>query len=195
MIIPQEFTPEQEEHISGIKPILRDKILLMQYEKWYDHSFIDASKDFDNVFLSGGAIASLLQGEEINDLDLYFTDLVTQNKFVDMLKSSYNMEYIKDVDEKYSEVFGVNGKMITSHAITMKSKHSFITMCYGSPEEVKKTFDFKHCMPHYSIAENKLYISPLQYWCIVNKMLYINTTPKAWRIQKFIDRGYEVYVP
>jgi len=195
MINPEEFTADQEEHISSIKPILRDKILLMQYEKWYDHNFVDDFTDLDNIFLSGGAIASLLQGEEINDLDLYFTDLFTQNRFVDMLKSSYNMEYIKDVDEKYSEVFGVNGKMITSQAITMKSKHSFITMCYGSPEEVKKTFDFKHCMPHYSIAENKLYISPLQYWCIVYKMLYINTTPKAWRIQKFIDRGYKVYVP
>ena len=143
---------------------------------------------WDKVYLSGGAIASLLQLEEPKDFDFYFEDLDSMVKFQSHLQMCEL--FIKDVDSKYGN-FGVNGKMITANAITMDDNNSFITMIAGQPKTIKHCFDYLHCTPHFK--DGKLYISEKQFDAIVNKKLIVNNPSKVkeYRHQKFSERGYK----
>jgi hypothetical protein len=99
---------------------------------------------------------------------------------------------VADVNEKYSDFIGKDGKMITANSITMKDGNSFITKYYGDINHVKKHFDFLHCTPHYSLKEEKLYISQRQYDACLNKKLIVNNSKviKKHRVIKFKERGY-----
>ena len=190
------FTEEEKEHILDIKRKLIDIFFRHPSENrlWSD-PFSNADSFHDvkvpDLFLSGGAIASLLQGEMINDLDIY--SRVPLTKFADKLITEYNSS-IAEIYGEYRDIAPsfMGGKMITEKAITMKDGTSYILMHYGSPEYVKRTFDFVHCMPHFSFADRKLYISKEQYDACVNKILVPNNKGqlKSWRINKFKQRGY-----
>lgn len=145
---------------------------------------------WDKMFLTGGAIASLLQLEEPKDFDFYFEDLHSMKQIQRHLVNC--QLFVKDIDLKYSDIsFGVNGKMITTNAITMDDNNSFITMVAADPQTIKKTFDYLHCTPHYK--GGKLYISERQFDAIVNKKLIVNNpnVVKEYRHQKFLNRGYK----
>lgn len=149
---------------------------------------------WDKAYIAGGAIASMIQGEEPKDYDVYFIEEPIFNIMQTVrtvLITTYKDE-IEDVQEHYREYMGTDGKMITENAITMKDGISFIFKSYGAPEDMKKSFDYLHCTPHYHITENKLYISPTAYWACVAKLLIINNPFKIeqWRTDKFLKRGY-----
>lgn len=143
---------------------------------------------WNKVYLSGGAIASLIQLEEPKDFDFYFVDLDSMVRFQNHLTSCEL--FIKDIDPKYNTGTSKKGKLITSNAITMDDDNSFITLIAGSPKTLKFTFDYLHCTPHY--FDGKLYISERQFDAIVNKKLIVNNpkTVKEYRREKFIKRGY-----
>ena len=146
----------------------------------------------ENFFLTGGAIASLLQDEQPKDWDFYFKEYTNCNDFTNIVEMVANKS-IKNVDDRYKESVGKNGKMITGKAITMNNNASFITMIVGSPEYVRSTFDYKHCMPYFDLQENKLYISEEQYDLCVSKKLRVNNElyVKEYREHKFLERGYQ----
>ena len=112
---------------------------------------------WDKVYLTGGAIASMLQLEEPKDFDFYFEDYDVMMQFQKHLTACEL--FIKDIDPKYNTSFGTDGKMITSKAITMDDNNSFITMIAATPKILKQTFDYVHCTPHY--YGGKLYISEM----------------------------------
>lgn len=148
----------------------------------------------EHFYISGGAIASMLNKESPKDFDVYCRDQKVGNAIRELLTQQYTPE-IKEVDEKYREVdcWKIPGKMVTEKSITMENNMSFIVMHYGEPSEIKATFDFLHCTPHYDIAEDKLYISRAQYDSIKSKTLLINNVDRVtrWRIEKFIIRGWK----
>jgi len=158
-------------------------------QPWFDNG---VAINWRSFYLSGGAIASIFQGEIPKDWDLYTSDPLAMKQVEEMVKR--NMEYVADVKENYVGVYGIDGKMITANAITMKDDTSFITKSYATPEEMKKTFDYVHCTPHFDIVERKLFISRKQYDAIVNKKLVINNAMQClaapWRKDKFLKRGY-----
>lgn len=143
---------------------------------------------WNKVYLSGGAIASLLQLEEPKDWDFYFEDQDSMVTFSSHLRGCEL--FVADVDSKYGD-YGVNGKMITANAITMDDGNSFITKFFGEPKNVKRQFDYVHCTPHYQ--NGTLYISEKQFDAIVNKKLYVvnPTNVKPYREAKFLERGYK----
>lgn len=181
------LTEAQASRIRAVKHKIVTNIHAMQNSAWAEPYILP----WDKMILTGGAIASLLQGESPKDWDFYFTDELSMTKMRDHLVLTQT-QYIKDVDPAYQESVGVNGKLITANAITMKTGASFITMMYGTPKVIKSTFDFVHCTPHYSLADGKLYISESQYDCCVNKKLVVNNASavKQKRIDKFVARGY-----
>lgn len=147
----------------------------------------------DKLFLTGGAIASLLQDEQPKDWDFYFNDYDLMWRFKQRIENDYT-SYVSDVDEKYKEFLGQDGKMITANAITMNDNASFITLVTGTPQEIRKTFDYVHCTPYYDLKQDKLYISKQQYDACVKKMLIVNNKMmvKAHRTDKFLERGYKM---
>lgn len=189
------FTPAEREHIQAVKQTLIRKIydpttgLRFAPFSNGNTSFADIARS--DLFLSGGAIASLLQGDEPKDFDIYShvsLDGLFKTKLIDVY-----LDDIADFDDVYGES-EVDGKIVTPNAITMKSGVQFILMLSGTPAQIKKTFDFVHCTPHFSFADNKLYISKKQYDACVNKKLIVNnhTAVNNRRIEKFKQRGYKL---
>ena len=149
------FSEEQKVKILATKQAIIDHVVGMSAQPWMVEM---RGVDWSKVYLTGGAIASLLQGEQPKDWDFYCEDYATMDAIRDGLMR--HKDLVKDVDEKYKEVVGQDGKMITSQAITMNDGSSFITMITLDPKNLKKTFDYVHCMPHYNLTTKTLYISP-----------------------------------
>jgi len=179
------FTSAEITHIVEVKRIVELYVNEVRKSEWA----VDYILPWDKMYLSGGAIASVIQGETPKDLDFYFLDELSMRNMETHLL--YKVEYIKDVDEKYRDAVGKDGKMITEKAITMRNGASFITMQFGEPTFVKSSFDYVHCTAHYSLLESKLYISPKQYRACKNKLLIPNSvTSSHARANKFLNRGY-----
>jgi hypothetical protein len=183
-------TPEQASVIRKAKDVL-EKNLREKLE-----IFGPYDKRLDNWFVSGGCIASLLRGETPNDYDIYFATEETMNHMVTLITGSPDLfQHIKDVDEKYRDVMGKDGKCITENAITMKNGLQFITKHYGRDDDIRSTFDFVHCMPVYMFWDKRLRISEEQYICCVEKILKINNKEMVTdkRTAKFQALGYEIH--
>lgn len=183
------FTVEQKKHIMRVKLRIFDEVSrIFDSQYWYDSK----NQNWNQVYLTGGAIASIIQGQEPNDWDFYFKDSVTMNSFTKSLTVD-KLDHVGDVNPKYDHVL-IKGKAVTPKAITMKSGHSFIVMMYGSPEDVRGTFDYKHCMPYYACATGTLFISEEQYLAALNKRLVVNNQQqlKYYRQDKFLNRGYSI---
>ena len=150
------------------------------------------SKNYlDDMFLSGGAIESLLQAQEPKDWDVYFKTQSTQNVVLDHFKIEQENE-IADYDEKYRDLTSGN-KIVTENATTLKNGIQLITKHNGQPQDIRSTFDFVHCMPYYELSSDILFISREQYDLCVGKILKINNpkTVTSWRQSKFEQRGYK----
>ena len=150
--------------------------------------------DHATYFVSGGCFASMLQGEIPKDFDIYFYSEQQAKPIINLFtKDPSYMNEVEDVNELYRDALGVDGKMITENAITLKNKLQLITKHYGTAEEIRSTFDYVHCMPFYEPWSDRLYISHTQYDCCVNKILRIHNTANltTWREDKFVKRGYK----
>lgn len=181
------FTSQDVAKIYDVKNSIQYFVKILKETEWFQ-DFVDAN----NIILTGGAIASLIQNEIPKDWDFYFTDWQAMRSFQEHLDTDYLKESIADVDEKYKEVVGKDGKMITANAVTMNSGASFITKIWGSPDDIRQSFDYVHCTPYYSLAVDKLYISKEQFDACSNKRLIVNNKEslKPYRLDKFLRRGY-----
>lgn len=142
------------------------------------------------MFIAGGFIASHLQKTTPKDVDFYCkTEQASQ--YVQNRLLAFQLS-IKDVDEKYREIVGKDGKMVTEWAITMDTNHSFITKVWGEPKQIKSNFDFVHTCAHYDIATDQLVLSEATYVAATQKLLIVNNPDyvSGDRINKFLKRGY-----
>jgi hypothetical protein len=187
MEVYRQFTENDSLRILEVKERIQEHIDKMIAQPWFAP---EIAINWNKVYLAGGAIASLLQYEKPKDWDFYCEDKPTMEDIRSMLLAK--KDYVKNVDEKYSEVYGIDGKMITTQAITMEDGSSFITMTSGKPEIVKISFDYVHCLSHYYLTTKTLYISPATYQAAVNKRLVPHNSGsiKEWRTKRFLDRGY-----
>lgn len=84
--------------------------LYKKWEKWIESIEDEKVRDLakNNSYITGGAIVSLLQGEEPNDLDIYFKDkaaLVAVVKYyADMWNKTHKEKFEIRVDEKTGRV-------------------------------------------------------------------------------------------
>lgn len=170
---------------------VKDQIQFNLYKKM---SFLSGFNIYkEDWFLSGGAIGALIRGEEPNDYDIWFENIVVSHHMINLITSTPTiLDQVKELTGNY---FGleVEGKLITPNAITMKNGLQFITNYQGSPDVVRKNFDFVHCLPYYSLSHKKLYISEQQYMACENKILIPNLPIQKIdqkRIAKFASQGW-----
>lgn len=144
-------------------------------------------------FVSGGCTASLLQNEVPKDYDIYFKYESPAKRIVELYTNdpSY-MNEVAVYEEKYRDV-EIGQMVITENAVTLKNNLQLITKHYGTPQEIRSTFDFVHCLPYYDTEDDRLYISRDQYDCCVNKVLKVNNLNNytRYREEKFKKRGYK----
>lgn len=176
--VSEMYTEEELGKIYTTKSIIRIKV---------DYLNKMVPKHYDNMFLSGGAIASLLQDRDPKDWDVYFKDSFTQKSVVDLIHPGE----IATFEEKYRDA-PVGAKAITENAITLKTGIQLITKHTGTPEQIRETFDFVHCKPYYDFGKDKLFISREQFDLCRNMKLKINNmkAQTTYRQTKFEQRGY-----
>ena len=176
------FTSEELMRILVIKSSIRSK---MSYLK-----MLIPAIHYDDMFLTGGAIPSIIQDKFPNDWDVYFANADTQKAVIDLF-TTHLQDEIVDVQEKYREFPGQN-KLITENAVTLKNGIQFIIKHNGTPAEVRMTFDFVHCTPYYHFGKDLLFISREQFDLCRDKKLKINNIKSVttWRQSKFEQRGY-----
>jgi hypothetical protein len=179
---------------------------------------------FRDVFVTGGSIASLLSGEEINDFDLYFktqeTALAVAKYYADnyleshedkVLVETYEFTGITGVKEERVRLLKDKNPMIvldnhgeyeprcfTPTAISLKDIQ-LVFRFYGTPEEVHRTYDFVHCTNVYEYAEDRLTLNADAMYSILSKTLIYHGSLypicSILRTRKFIARGWTINAP
>lgn len=152
-------------------------------------------------YISGGCIASYLQGDEPNDYDIYFYSAESAKEIVRLYTSdpaymnevaTYLERYRDSVVETNVSDSETSKHVITENAITLKNGLQLITKHYGTPDDIRNTFDYVHCLPYYDAMTDRFIISREQFDCCINKKLKINNPQSVThkRLGKFISRGY-----
>lgn len=152
-----------------------------------DNSLVKMIQEY--CIVSGGVFTSLLHATDINDIDLWCKDAAGLSVLPNMIKSVYSGSENPSVEDKYMDQF-IDGKIVTSNAITLDNRLQFITL--AKFEDAKKSFDYVHCTPSYDIMNDTLFISKTQMYSILNKKLIINNplTVTERRTKKFLDKGW-----
>jgi hypothetical protein len=148
---------------------------------------------YDNCVISGGCISSIFHDEAVQDIDLYpktdsaltliKTYIITQDKNIKLV-DSYEIEDPSNPQPKQQF------KLATMNAVTLTNDVQFIYM--DTWDYCKNKFDFVHCMPHYDLATQKLYISESQFNSIKEKLLIPTgkVDIKDRRLEKYQKRGW-----
>ena len=186
------FNQNEQQFITEVKKSIQNTL---------SNIFDDFPKDLASFIksyciLTGGMSASFFVGEKPKDYDFYFKD----ERSIDIFKNAINankkfMDLVEDCKENYIQTL-VDGKLITANAITFKNKIQIITMATA---DVRKAFDFIHCMPYYDCDDSTYHISKAQFDSIRNKQLvvnpnYVKVNPQAHenRIIKYKTRGWKL---
>ena len=143
--------------------------------------------------LSGGSISSIYHNEIVHDYDFWAKDAVLIGRISEAVLEDAEQVVVTDEDAKYGEWFGdmkEKGFVQTPNAITLKNRVQFITL--SNYEDARKNFDLIHCLPHYDIVDQKLYISREQWLAIKNKELIGGyKEPSESRLRKYRERGWK----
>ena len=177
-----------------------EKILSGVFDQWKKTLPEDLQKRVqDNTVITGGSIVSMLQSEDVNDYDMYFTNFDTCLAVTKHYASFFDKDQVEvrvmennrisirvapsvtyngqeeASDESPVAAEGVTEKhepiYFSSNAITLSGKIQIVCRFYGSPEEVHKNFDFVHCTCYWTSKE-RILVTPIEALrCILTKEL------------------------
>lgn len=141
-----------------------------------------------NAIITGGAIASMLLNENVNDYDYYFRDAETVlavaeyyvkifnetndcDTFIETSKGKITIKNVSykdvldlDVDDFESATSDDIGDympiFVSENAITLNNKIQIVLRFYGEPEWIHENYDFVHCTNYYIPSKNELSLNP-----------------------------------
>ena len=202
---------------SGIKAEIRINI-----EKWLktidDKDLVKQIRE--NVIVTGGCIASMLLGEEVNDYDVYFKNIETAAN----VAKYYTKSFGKDVSIYCEEKENIKGEIenrvlidigtrgiikvtpkkgskyglvnISSNALTLQNKIQLITRFYGSPSEIHNNYDFAHAKCYFDYSDDYLHLDSKAMECLLSRVLIYQGSlypiASMFRMKKFLLRGWRV---
>lgn len=144
-------------------------------------------KDFDGVYLAGGAVSSIFSGLKINDLDFYCESREVADRFSAALIDAYGYK---------SACTTENAQTFYKHVGKRKCEVQVITRFTGSPEEVLNTFDFTCVMGLWNFKEGKFYAHEFFLRDVARRRLVYSNKSQypicaLYRTKKYVERGYE----
>lgn len=155
----------------------------------------------ENTIITGGAIASMLLREKVNDYDIYFRNRETQLAVVkyytkDIFGSHDKIILLcnnEEVDEKvylekgdrlkvYIKSVGIMEMkpkkdkkytpiFVTANAITLSDKVQLITRFCGEPKEIHSNYDFQHTKSWYDSKTGRVTVPPHTWEALMTKEL------------------------
>ena len=163
-------------------------------------------------FVAGGAIASLINDDKVNDLDIYFKSPEALSRLVNLLNTSdlgypFELETYTDDNLVYRSDLGSFNAIHRPHkndlGITFYSRAAIsmgdvqlIVKYAGDPDKVVESFDFAHCQGYYDISEENLVVSHKALECLHFKhLLYTGSeypVSAVFRVKKYLNRGYTI---
>lgn len=176
----------------------------------------------ENTIITGGAIVSLLTGEEVHDYDVYFRTkeaaLTITKYYVNQFNNTHKAHISIEDNQNTGETDGITDESepkinenltenkeekpkyrpvyLTSNAITLSDKIQIIIRFYGEVEEIHKNYDFAHCTCAWSSWDNNIVLPIKALECIINKELYYIGSKyplcSIIRSRKFLNRGYTI---
>lgn len=176
----------------------------------------DIRNDFlDNVLVCGGSITSMLQGEKVNDYDLYLKDVNFLGKLCThfLKESSLENEPVTVLDDSV-RIGRSNGSgylkvarelrgnksyfpiIFSSNAITLTDDIQIITRFVGESEIIIKNFDFIHTNCSYDFKKDDLHLPNAALLSMMSRALEYNGSlfpiASLFRLRKFLKRGWRI---
>jgi len=145
---------------------------------------MEGLKFTDSTFLAGGAVRDMVQGyEPQNDWDLFFTNEVDCNKYLDSL-----------VDD------GARTIRENPQCVTLSYNDQIIQVIhlqyFDSMDQVLTSFDFTICQFGYEPSTKLLYCAPFALWDLARKRLVPTkiTFPVSSfrRMIKYVNQGFYI---
>lgn len=186
--------------MSGMQKKTINKIITKKFDAWVasiDDISVQALVN-NNTIITGGCIASMLLGENVNDYDVYFCNFETTKAVAEYYatKMGDDIEVIVSEDNRVScfkKSRGVSGNsvefdddgemkinksdlpdftpvFISSNAITLSSDIQIVLRFYGNPKEIHDNYDFCHCM-NYWHSKDGIVLNQDSLECILSKTL------------------------
>ncbi|GAB6989609.1 hypothetical protein [Paenibacillus pini] len=168
---------------------------MFQFEKNKLYAYLEEIKDSlikHKAFIAGGTITSLLNGSDINDLDIYFRN---EESLIDFLK-----EHWKD-DNSY--VTGLTKKsvlMISGKEPKIRNVQLIHFKYFNTPDEIFETFDFTACMGAYDFSTEQFVLHQQFLKHNSQRILKFNKNTafpivSLLRVQKYNGKGYTISKP
>lgn len=175
-----------------------------------------------SAIITGGALVSLLTGEEVNDYDVYFRTkdacVKVSQYYIDKWNKEHNDDVFLEVDEEQKTSGSVRVIVsssgvaesredndddskytpifLSSNAITLSNKVQIVIRFYGEVEDIHKNYDFVHCTCSWTSWDNEVQLPAKALECIINKeLLYVGSRYPLCsiiRTRKYIERGYTI---
>jgi hypothetical protein len=151
------------------------------------------------IVIAGGCFASLLNGEDVKDYDVFLLDYESNRQVAQMMIDKYHTddfdlsEGVRNNDVRIGNSNYMNNDKIEQTILFKNSRMQYITTRYKTREELVQHFDFKHCCVSYDLSNDKLFITRQVYDLIKSRTLVpnnVNNTPAQWRYEKFLSRGW-----
>lgn len=175
-----------------------------------------------DTIVTGGCIASMLLGEEIHDVDLYFRTYetavaVAQHYVAEWKKPHIKVEELLDLRGQKrvrvvvkSEGIASPGArkakpgsfapiFLSSNAITLAGYPyplQIVLRFWGEPDAIHDTYDFVHCTNYWEMATGKLVLRPEAMEALLSRTLVyrgsLYPVCSIMRLRKFIRRGWRI---
>ena len=163
-----------------------------------------------NTFVAGGAILSLLRGEEPNDIDIYFRNPETAllaakhfkfypivREFYDILGTKEDRIYLTETNYSIPKEEGLCPVFVSPNAITLNNGFQLIMRYTGDPESIISKFDFAHTQMYWSRETGVKISDKAKNSLILNELLYLPGAyplSSLFRLRKFLLRGWNISI-
>lgn len=191
--------------INKIKELLRSKIDIVLNTIEKEDLKERVAQD---IYISGGAICSLLLDEKPRDYDIYFNSVIVLEDLIYYYVPTIKIDkqYITtvrkfNIDEKFVDTVipltnGACGIKITKTALILDTNLQIVINRIGNINDITQQMDFIHCTNYYDYAYDKLVLNKPALTSILTKELQYQgqhfSINSLYRLQKFIQKGFTI---
>lgn len=159
----------------------------LDYQKQCIENYFEGIYVPDGTFIAGGCILSILTGQPVADIDMYFS---SREAVAEFIQTNDNV-YLHSVTDK-----SISLSLQTSKYGTKEFQLIYFDN-YKNADEIFSDFDFSVCMCAYSFDDKQFYFHDDFWKDVVAKKLKFNSGTKfpiisMLRVNKYQKKGYEI---
>lgn len=159
----------------------------LDYQKQCIENYFEGVYVPDGTFIAGGCILSIMTGQPVADIDMYFS---SREAVAEFIQTNDNV-YLHSVTDK-----SISLSLQTSKYGTKEFQLIYFDN-YKSADEIFSDFDFSVCMCAYSFDDKQFYFHDDFWKDVAAKKLKFNSGTKfpiisVLRVNKYQKKGYDI---